>query len=79
MYTIRTIRTAVSHLLASGAGVIALAPLYLVVVNALKTPYDASSMSVDLPLNPQWGNFGTVVDQGKVTDGWCRRSSTRRP
>lgn len=66
MYAIRTFRTAVNQLLASGFVVIALAPVYILFVNALKTPYEASSMGVELPLNPQWDNFGTVVDQGKL-------------
>ena len=66
MHPIRAFRAAVLNVSASGASLIALAPIYIVFVNALKTQPEASSMGVELPLNPQWGNFGTVVDQGKL-------------
>lgn len=66
MHPMRSLRAAVLNVSASGAGLIALAPIYLVFVNALKTQPEASSMGVELPMNPQWGNFGTVVDQGKL-------------
>jgi raffinose/stachyose/melibiose transport system permease protein len=56
--------------MASGVGILALAPLYIIIVNALKTPYDASSMGVGLPVNPQFGNFGTVIDQGKLVSAF---------
>jgi raffinose/stachyose/melibiose transport system permease protein len=66
MNPIRSIRATVNNLFASGAGLIALAPIYLVFANALKTVTDASSMSAQPPLAPQWGNFGTVIDQGNL-------------
>lgn len=66
MHPIRALRAAVLNVSASGASLIALVPFYLVFVNALKTQPEASSMGVELPLNPQWANFGTVVDQGKL-------------
>ena len=66
MGTIRTVRAVVNNLLATGVGIIALAPIYLVFVNALKTQPEASSMGVELPRNPQWGNFATVIEQGKL-------------
>jgi len=66
VYSLRMFRATVNNLLASGAGLVALAPIYLVFVNALKTQTDSATMGVELPLNPQWGNFGTVIDQGKL-------------
>lgn len=66
MNPIHSIRATVNNLLASSAGLIALAPIYLVFANALKTVTDASSMSAQPPLAPQWGNFGTVIDQGNL-------------
>ncbi len=62
----RDLRSAVNNLIAGGFGLIALAPIYLVLVNALKTQAEASSMGVDLPAHPQWGNFGTVITEGKL-------------
>jgi len=66
MNPLRAIRTTVNNLLASGAGLIALAPIYIVLANALKTMADASSMNVQPPLAPQWGNFSAVIGQGKL-------------
>ncbi len=66
MNPVRAIRTTVNNLIASGAGLIALAPIYLVFANALKTVTDASAMSAQPPLNPQWDNFGAVVNQGNL-------------
>ena len=60
------LRGSVNNLLASGTGLIVLAPIYLVFVNSLKTRVDASSMGVDLPAELQWQNFSTVIDQGKL-------------
>jgi raffinose/stachyose/melibiose transport system permease protein len=66
MNPVRTLRATVNNLIAGGAGLIAFAPIYIIFVNALKTQADASSMGAELPLNPQWANFATVVDQGKL-------------
>lgn len=67
MNPVRTIRATVNNLLASGAGLIAVVPIYLVFANALKTAADAASMNAQLPHDPQWGNFGAVIDQGQLT------------
>ena len=66
MRTRRGLRATVNHLFASGTGLIILAPIYLVFVNALKTRSEASSMGVGLPANPQWQNFTTVIEEGKL-------------
>ncbi len=66
MNALRVIRTTVNNLLASGAGLLALAPIYIVFVNALKTTADANTMNAGPPLNPQWSNFGTVIGQGNL-------------
>jgi len=60
------VRGAITNITAGGASLIALAPIYLVFVNALKTQADASSMGVDVPSHLQWGNFDTVITQGKL-------------
>ena len=66
MRTRRGLRATGNHLFASGTGLIILAPIYLVFVNALKTRSEASSMGVGLPANPQWQNFSTVIEEGKL-------------
>ncbi len=66
MQSTRILRTGLLNLGAGGASLVALTPIYLIFVNALKTQPEASSMGVDLPAIPQWANFGTVIDQGKL-------------
>lgn len=63
---IRAIPATINYLLASGAGLIAIAPIYIVLVNSLKTQHAALSMSPALPLNPQWGNFAAVNAQANL-------------
>jgi raffinose/stachyose/melibiose transport system permease protein len=41
-------------------------PIYLVLVNSLKTRVQASSMGAELPTSLQWSNFATVVEKGKL-------------
>ena len=45
-------------------------PIYLIVVNSLKTRAQASSMGVDLPTTLQFQNFLTVADKGKLVSGF---------
>jgi raffinose/stachyose/melibiose transport system permease protein len=45
---------------------IACIPVYLVIVNALKTRAQASSMGVALPIELHWENFATVIERGKL-------------
>jgi raffinose/stachyose/melibiose transport system permease protein len=66
MNPVRAIRATVNNLLASGAGLIAVVPIYLVFANALKTAADAASMTAQPPRDLQWGNFGSVIDEGNL-------------
>jgi raffinose/stachyose/melibiose transport system permease protein len=66
MNAARTFRGTINNLIASGAGLLVFVPIYLVFVNSLKTRVEASSMSVALPVVPQWQNFASVIDQGKL-------------
>ena len=70
MYAVRTFRATINNLLASGAGLIALAPIYLVFANALKNQTDSATMGMEFPLNPQWANFATVIDKGKLVEAF---------
>jgi raffinose/stachyose/melibiose transport system permease protein len=63
---LKTMRATVNNLVASGVGLVAFTPIYLLFANALKTRADANSMGAEPPLDLQWANFGTVVDQGKL-------------
>ena len=42
-------------------------PVYLVLVNSLKTKAEASSMSAALPTSLHWENYTTVIERGKLT------------
>ncbi len=70
MQLARALRTGTLNLGAGGASLVALTPIYLIFVNALKTQPEASSMGVELPAIPQWANFGTVIDQGKLVSAF---------
>ena len=63
---LKTMRATVNNLVAGGVGLVAFTPIYLVFANALKTRADANSMGAGPPLDLQWANFGTVVDEGKL-------------
>jgi raffinose/stachyose/melibiose transport system permease protein len=41
-------------------------PVYLVVVNSLKTKAEANSMGVGLPTTLNWSNFAIVIERGKL-------------
>jgi raffinose/stachyose/melibiose transport system permease protein len=41
-------------------------PIYLVVVNSLKTDAQARSMGPGLPQELRWGNYNLVIEQGKL-------------
>ena len=42
-------------------------PIYLVIVNSLKTDIDARSMGIGPPDSPQFGNFEVVIEEGKLS------------
>ena len=60
------LRGVTNNLVAMCTVVIVLAPIYLVVVNALKTRVESSSMGLGLPAVPQWQNFGVAISEGKL-------------
>ncbi len=62
----RTLRGLLYHAIALVVSLIMFTPVYLVFVNALKTKAEASSMGVELPAVPQWQNFATVIERGKL-------------
>ncbi len=62
----RRARSSANHLLAAVVGFIVFVPIYLVFVNSLKTRAESSSMGIGLPAVPQWGNYATVFEEGKL-------------
>jgi raffinose/stachyose/melibiose transport system permease protein len=59
-----------AHLMAIFAGLIMVIPVYLVVVNSLKSKTEASSMSAALPSVLHLENFTTVITTGKLATGF---------
>jgi len=62
----RTLQGIFNHAVAMIASLIMFIPVYLVIVNSLKTKAEASSMGVELPAVPQWQNFAIVIERGKL-------------
>lgn len=60
------VKAAVGHTTAALTSIAMAFPVYLIVVNALKTKVQASSMGVELPTTLEWENFATVIDKGKL-------------
>ncbi|MBK8796648.1 MAG: carbohydrate ABC transporter permease [Anaerolineales bacterium] len=63
---LRRMQTLINHTLAAAVSLIMFIPIYLVIVNSLKTKAEASSMSAGLPTLLQWENFATVIERGKL-------------
>ena len=59
-------RRAANHAIASTTSVLMFIPVYLVVVNSLKTDVDARSMGIGLPDSPKFGNYDVVIEEGKL-------------
>ena len=64
--TRRKLRSLFNNLLAVVVSLIMFIPVYLVLVNSLKTKAESSSMSVALPTSLNWSNFATVIERGKL-------------
>lgn len=63
-------RLTLAHGAAIGASMIMFMPIYLVMVNALKTRGEASTLGAGLPADPQWGNFAQVFEAGNLLTGF---------
>ena len=55
-----------AHAMAMVASLVTVIPVYLIVVNALKSSAQASSMGMELPASIHLENFSTVIDVGKL-------------
>ena len=66
----RSVKGAAAHAVSIVASLIAIIPVYLVGVNALKSASQASSMGVEFPTELHLENFATVIDQGKLIDSF---------
>jgi raffinose/stachyose/melibiose transport system permease protein len=64
--TRRRVQSLLKNLLALIVSLIMFVPIYLVLVNSVKTRVEASTMSPALPTTLNWENFATVIELGKL-------------
>ena len=60
-----------NHIVAVGVSLTIFIPIYLLIVNSLKTRTEASSMGVELPTALQWSNFAVVIEKGKLATAFA--------
>jgi raffinose/stachyose/melibiose transport system permease protein len=63
---VKSARSAAFNTLALLVSLTMFIPVYLVIVNALKSQAEAASMGVKLPTTLHWENFATVIERGKL-------------
>lgn len=63
-------RLGLAHVAAMGTSLLMFLPVYLIVVNALKSRGEASGLSAAFPKSLQWGNFAEVIDKGNLVTGF---------
>lgn len=59
-----------AHAAAIGASLFFFMPVYLIIVNSLKTRAEASTLSAAWPTSIQWGNFAEVIEKGNLITGF---------
>ena len=62
--------TVAKNVIAWGLSAFMLTPLLVIVMTSLKSKADAQSMSLSLPKNWDLSTFSTVIQQGKLVDGF---------
>ena len=60
-----------NHVVAVGVSLTIFIPIYLLIVNSLKTKSEASSMGVEFPAALQWSNFAVVIEKGKLATAFA--------
>ncbi len=60
---------------ATSVSLVMFIPIYLVVVNSLKTDAQARSMGAGLPRELRWENYDVVIEEGKLTQAFPVRTA----
>jgi len=63
---VRKIQRFINHLVAIAVSLLMFIPVYLVIINSLKSKAEAASMGAALPTALQWQNFAAVIEKGKL-------------
>jgi raffinose/stachyose/melibiose transport system permease protein len=64
--TRRALRRGANHTVATSVSLVMVIPIYLVVVNSLKTDVQARSMGAGLPAGLRWDNYDRVIEEGRL-------------
>jgi len=62
----KPLKTISFNIIAIVISLVAFIPVYIIIVNALKSKPDAATMSIALPDSLHFENFATVIDKGKL-------------
>src|SRR6476469_7974762 len=74
---IRPLKTISFNIIAVLISVVAFVPIYIILVNALKTKADAATMGIGLPTSLHFENFATVIEKGKLGQSFSTACFTR--
>ena len=66
----KNLATVVKHLVCIFMSLLVLAPLYLVIINSLKTKGESARMNLALPTTWEFSNYLKVIDQAKLANGF---------
>ncbi len=66
----RSVRRGTNHAMATGVSLVMFIPIYLVVVNSLKTDAEARAMGPGLPRDLRLDNYDVVIDEGKLSQAF---------
>ncbi len=66
----RTVKSLLAHAAAIIASLVAIIPVYLVCVNALKSEAQSSSMGIEFPQELHFENFATVIEKGRLIESF---------
>ena len=66
----RRVRRGTNQAVATSVSLVMIIPIYLVVVNSLKTDADARAMGPGLPRDLRFDNYNVVIDEGKLSQAF---------
>ena len=66
----RRVRRGTNQAVAASVSLVMIIPIYLVVVNSLKSDADARAMSPGLPRDLRFDNYNVVIDEGKLSQAF---------
>ena len=71
----RRVRRGTNQAVAASVSLVMIIPIYLVVVNSLKSDADARAMSPGLPRDLRFDNYNVVIDEGEAREAFRRQGA----